>query len=302
MSGKHRSRSKSDPDKKPDKKPNKKPNKEPVIIPDVESWSEKSVLKCKTIGDRAGAFVWLLNKTAEYYESIDFNIGIGLIVAAYLLGAGGMPTLIANVEPSIVRIINGIIQGLMVVLGTAKVAIIAFGFNKRISKHRWASAAFSGLFVDIQKTLGQPVEKRESFHTFYQRIQEKEFSLKRKTPYIPPRVIKQYYITLKAKALATEILFGDVQEIDVYIESGKEFLANKPLTNADITNMMTRSKSLRHKTYEEDFAISKRNLKLDEVVIKDDALESSHGDLTKAKKVSEMRRYALERYFIGDEL
>lgn len=302
MDRKHRNRSKSDSKKSNSKKSDsKKPDsKKPIPKPDVESWSEKSTLKCKTIGDRAGAYVWLLNKTAEYYESIDFRVGVGLIVTAYLLGTGGMPTLIANADPLTIKIVNGIIQGLMVILGTAKVAILAFGFNKRISKHRWASAAFSGLFIDIQKTLGQPVDKRESFHTFYERIQEKEFSLKRKTPYIPPHIINQYYYTLGPKALSTEILLGDVQEIDVYI--GKP---TKLPTSADLTTMMTRSKSIRHKSYEEDFAISQRNLKQSnslEAVVVDDGQESSHGQyITKAKKVSEMRRYALERYFIGDD-
>ncbi len=289
---KHRRRSldisTSNKDAKDDKKEKiKKP--ESKIVPDPESWSEKTTLKCKMIGDRCGAFVWLLNRTAEYYENIDFNIGIGLIVAAYLLGTGGMPTLIANADAEIIKIFNGIIQGLMVLLGTAKVIVLAMGFNKRVSKHRWASSAFSALFIDIQKTLAQPLDKREGFNTFYQRIQEKEFSLKRKTPYIPAKVITSYYNTLGAKALAMDILFGDVQEIEIFVETGKESSHAKP-TSADLNDVLSRSKSVRHKSYAEDFAISMSNLNdLKEVVVE---------DMNKAKKVSELRRYALERYFI----
>jgi hypothetical protein len=283
---------------KKDKKDNKK--SEPKIVPDPESWSEKTTLKCKMIGDRCGAFVWLLNRTAEYYENLDFHIGIGLIVSAYLLGAGGMPTLIVDIDAEIIKIFNGIIQGLMILLGTTKVIVLSLGFNKRVSKYRWASSAFSALFIDIQKTLGQTPDKREGFHTFYQRIQEKEFSLKRKTPYIPATVITSYYNILGPKALAMDILFGDVQEIEILVEGGKELSHAKPTIN-DVNIILSRAKSIRHQSYADDLIISKRDFKTPVSEQDLSAVIVETPDIRKAKKVSELRRYELERYFIGDD-
>ena len=282
-----------------------------IRVTDVESWTNKAEVRCKTMGDRAAALVWLLNNTANYYENIDNKLTIAIGVLGLLLSGGGISTVIADVEPHIVRIFNGIILGLLLLLSCGKLAITLYGFSKRISKHRWASASFAGLFSDIQKTLEKPAEKRESFHTFFERIQEKEFSLNRKTPYVPPRIIKKYYETFKDRALESSILFGNIQEIDVFIENGKNFMVSKPPSSEAITTMLQHTKSVRHKTYERDLAESRRNLTPISVAGSEPALDSVRDDnnqepesstgIAKAKKASDVRRYQLERYFIGDD-
>lgn len=100
------------------------------VIPDIESWSDRSTIKCKTMGDRAAAFVWLANRVAEYYESIDFNLNLAIIVIGYILAIGGVPVLIVTDDAQIIKICDGVIQSLIGLLATAKlIVLMSYEFN-----------------------------------------------------------------------------------------------------------------------------------------------------------------------------
>ena len=259
------------------------------IISDEDSWNTSRILKCKIVGDRAGAMVWILNHTAAYYDNLDQLTEIVLIVLTFLLGIGGIPSLVLTSDLTIVRIVNGIIQGIMLCIGLCKTIKTWYGFNTRISKHRWASSAYNSLFRDIDATLQKPANKREVYHTYYKKIQEKTFELLQKTPYVPPKIVKLYYATLGDTALSAKILFGGVQQID--IESG--IVDSHIPSTRDIFAALKHSESIRHKCYKDELNRSKVILTRPKNSPKGD-----FNDLAKAKRVSETRRYELERYFI----
>lgn len=264
---------------------------------DVASWNDKNVLKCKTVGDRAGAMVWLTNHTAEYYGMIDQYSEIGLNILTYILSVGGAPSLIVSNNLDVIRIVNGIVQAMLLFIGLCVSIKTWYGFNKRISKHRWVSSAYQALFLDIEKMLQLPEHKREAFHSYYKKIQEKTFKLQQKMPYISPRVVKLYYKTLGTRALSSEILFGDVQQIEINIDENKP-LSNEVPSTHEIFAAIKHTESVRHKNYEAEL----NRYNLGEVVIQNDSeLESSttNPTLAKAKRISDQRRYELERYFIN---
>ena len=83
----------------------------------MSGWTAENSKKCKIIGDRAGAHVWLCNRTVEYYEHIENRLDLGLTIFIYLLGSGGIPSLFTATELNMIQWINGAIQVLLIIVG-----------------------------------------------------------------------------------------------------------------------------------------------------------------------------------------
>jgi len=220
-------------------------------------WSDKNILKCKTIGDRAGAYVWLCNTTSNSYEQRSKYIQFGIIAFTFIISIAGVPSIIWTDSADLLKISAGIIAGLVTLLGFIEGAMEWLGYPKSIKKHGWASSQYANQFMDIERTLSTDVKSRPRFSKFYAQIKKKEFSLQSKTPYIPPRIFKSYYKILGNQALRRELLFGDVNVIDVYVEDEKSTLAKDLPDSNEIHNEVKKSQSQRHKEYRKDFRKAK---------------------------------------------
>ena len=276
----------------------------------MNGWTKGNTLKCKTIGDRAGAYVWLSNKTARRYEKTASIFEITIIVIMFILGGGGIPSLVATDNLTVIMAVNLTIQGLLMLLGTVKAVYEYLDYQKKIKKHNWASTQYSNLFIDIQKMLQTPESDRPKFSEFYAQIEKKEFSLQRKTPYIPENIIKEYYAKLKSRALKRDILFGHSLEIDICIDAGDNPTISVAPTDSEINSSMKKARSVRHEDYAETLKISNksksspRNISIPFSPKKSNTLKAqdsmSPRDKRKVKKLNDKKRYELERYFIDD--
>jgi len=251
-------------------------------------WTDDNWDKCKIIGDRAGAFVWLTNHTSEYYEKNEKYFEPFIIISAYLLGGGGIPSLVATDNLDLIRIVNGIIQGMVILLGIVKHLYQWMEYRKKIKKYGWASASYTTLFLEIEKTLNEPIEHRPKFNKFHTNIQKKEFSLQRKTPYIPESIIKDYYKTMGAHALKREVIFGANHNIDNALDPAE-------------TDSAERRRQLYNQTYY--VGSPGQNIELNKNIRKTNFSTNADNKnyVPKPQKISEKRRYDLERYWVDND-
>lgn len=272
-------------------------------------WNDKNTLKIKSIGDRAGAYVWLTNQTADVYESRMNNSDLVIMIITYLIGSSGIAPLIATDNVYIIKWINGIIMAITIIVGIAKTIQRSLNYQKNIKKHGWASAQYTALFLDIQKVLQDPIPQRPRFNKFYLNIQKKEINLRQKTPYIPENIVSIYYNKMGNAALKPEILFGDVHTIEVCVDTDTPIAADIKPTSSEIDENIEKSTFERHRSYSSAFRKSKRNLKQSDPDVDSESNSDSDSEsiltgseLQKAKRISEKKRYELERYFIDGSM
>lgn len=257
-------------------------------------WSQKEVLKCKSIGDKAGAYVWLTNRTARKYHRIQRYTGIFMILFSFLTGASGIPSLIATEDLKIIRIVNGIVQGCLFFLGLLNSLLEYIDISDKRDKHLWASAAYGSMFIDIQKTLQTSAFKRPDFAIYFASLQEKDFELSRKIPDIPKDIVKSYYQIMGTHAIKQDILFNDSDSLEICIDN-EEMLTTGgaiPLT-ADIESALKQTKSRRLKNTPRE---TRDGLKTSSVP---STPKSPKED--KKKEKDEKINFQLERYFISQD-
>ncbi len=249
--------------------------KQKLKIDISKKWTDDNILKCKMIGDRAAAYVWLTNRASDYYDFYRNIAEIILIIFTYIFGAGGIPSLAISNDIHIIRIVNGIIQGGMILLGLCKTIFEWFNVTEKIKEYGWASAAHASLFVDIQRMLDQSPADRREFSQFHTQIIEKELGNMAKTPHIPSRIIRDYYECMGTKAIPKNVLFNEgAGEIEVIVDTDFNYKSDSPT----------------HKQIDE--YVKKTHRKKDEL---------TDSEITPAVKhtLSSKKLYELDRYFIN---
>lgn len=209
------------------------------------NWTEKSELRCKAIGDKAGAYVWMSNAAAEKYMFYEDVIGIATVVFTFLLGGSGIPALAATADVHTIQIVNGVVQGLVFLSGFFMAIIQYYNIPGTREQYRWCAASYSALFIDIQKTLQHTPDKRAEFSFYYAHIQEKHFELIGKTPEMPPDIVQKYYRKLGNAAICEDILFNDIDTIDVYVDSERDITASVMPEHQSIKDSLKTARSKR---------------------------------------------------------
>lgn len=184
-----------------------------------KGWNEKNLLRTKYILEKISAKIYLIGKTKKYYKKKESQWDIFILITTYLLGAGGIPSLIITDDINIIQIVNGIIQGLIIVLGLFKTIYRWLNYKGKIKEYDWAHHKYSDLYIKINSTLNKNIEKRCSFRKFYKEIQQEDFALQLKSPELPKHILKNYYDKMKNNAIKEEILNGDVNIIESYINN-----------------------------------------------------------------------------------
>lgn len=248
--------------------------KQKLKLDTQKNWTNENILKCKMIGDRAAAYVWLTNRAADHYDFYRNVAEVLLIIFTYLFGAGGIPSLAITNDVTIIRIVNGIIQGAIILLGLCKSIFEWMNLTEKIKEYGWASAAHASLFIDIQRMLDQQPGDRRDFSQFHTQIMEKELGNMAKTPHIPSKIIRDYYACMGVKAIPKNVLFNEgAGEIEL-IDADFNYKSDSP-TNKQIDDYVKKTNRVR------------------------DELTESEVKPKIKKTLSSKKLYELDRYFIN---
>ena len=193
----------------------------------TRNWDTKNILRCNIISEKAAAYIYMIGMTIKYYETNQSRWEIIIIICTFILGAGGIPSLVIADDIETVRIVNGIIQGLLLTLGLLKTIYQWKNYKDTIKEFSWSYHKYADLYVKIETTLNTDYKKRTHFKKFYEEIQKKDFALQRKTPKIPDHIIKKYYKKMGDTALTQPVLFGTVNMIETYINNIDKIYDNK---------------------------------------------------------------------------
>lgn len=167
-------------------------------------YTPKRVKAIQLIGNRAGALVWMFNKSSKYYKNVNRVLTIIGAILSYLLGAGGIPTLAVVAD---YKNVNLGIQCGMIAVGVFMTIHAWLRLDDHSEKHKWASDKNTSLFLDCRREIDKPIEERTKADKFIHKKLKEEFEIFSDAPHVPNWVIKKYYKLRGANALPYEVIF-----------------------------------------------------------------------------------------------
>lgn len=197
-------------------------------------WNEKNELRCEIILKKSSAYIYLIGKTMKYYDNLKSRWEVCIIILTYILGAGGIPSLIATDNVDTIRVINLIIQGLIIALGVAKTIYQWIDYDRKIKDFAWSYHKYTDLYVKIEKQLNLVPKNRKRFNDFYEKIQKIDFEIQRKTPEIPKNIINNYYKKMGTLAVKKPILFGTVNMVEMYLRDPNDYCISPNDSNQNL--------------------------------------------------------------------
>ena len=171
-------------------------------------WTPEKEEKCRLIGNRASAFVWMSNQASAYYNRINKILTVMTTISSYLLGGSGIPVLFATAEFTSKYGNLGIQIG-MITVGIIQTVQQVIGVSSSAGKYQILETQNQALVQKIQLELSKEVESRSPYEAFYDDLITMESDLKTQNNDIPKRFIDSYYKTLGTSALSYATLFID---------------------------------------------------------------------------------------------
>jgi hypothetical protein len=173
----------------------------------TDSWDAYAENSCKSIGNRAGAFVWILNALAAYYAQCDFILSLIVTIGKYLSGGAGLIVLFkGDNNPDI----NLAINIFVLTLGVISTAQLFINFNAKVGSDRWLSGKCGNLFLKINSELAKPIARRQAYTQFYQDLLTLENDYRTSLPTIPDAIMTKYTATMGSGALPYSQLFETI--------------------------------------------------------------------------------------------
>jgi uncharacterized membrane protein YgcG len=227
-------------------------------------WNSSAEHRCKTIGDRSGAFVWLYKESSSYMVTINSIFSLFTIISTALLGTGGIPMLFAY-DNYVMKYGNLAIQVCMIMIGIVETVRKTLKFEEKISKFNYSCIKNQTLFNKIKNELNKPTEKRTKFEQFFEEIIKLDCEAHENDNDIPHLVIALYTKKMGKHALSYDMLFlGYMDEIIIVsrapssmrmielssLTKSKPACVEKPVTPAPILVSMS---TLRGTTCESEY-------------------------------------------------
>lgn len=183
-------------------------------------WSPEKEEKCRLIGNRASAFVWMANQATIYYGRINKTLTILTTVSSYILGGSGIPVLFST-QDFASKYGNLGIQIGMIIVGIVQTAQKVSGVAETFGKYQILETQNQALVQKVQLELSKEVESRSPYEAFYDDLLTMESELRTQNNDIPQRIIDSYYKTLGESALSYATLFVDIssspKSIDIVV-------------------------------------------------------------------------------------
>jgi hypothetical protein len=172
------------------------------------TWTLEKEQICKSIGNRAGAFVWLCNRLATSDRRMNTAFSFIVMVGSYVFGTSGIPVLFAG-DQSITIYINLAIQIAMILMGAIATTSNLINYEKRISAESWSSGQWSTLYLQVANELNKDAASRQDYETFYSDISDANNANMQSNPDIPNWIITEYQTKMSQNALTYDELYGE---------------------------------------------------------------------------------------------
>lgn len=172
-------------------------------IKDSKGYTPERVKAIQLIANRAGALVWMYNRTSRFWKRFNFVcilIGTGM---SYLLGTSGIPTIL-TVESKAASL--GI-QGGVILVGLWLTIYAALKVDDKIEKNKWAADQNTAVFLDCRREIDRPLKERVKADKFIHKMLQTEFQISTDSPLLPQFMIKKYYKIRGASAIPYEVIF-----------------------------------------------------------------------------------------------
>ena len=124
-----------------------------------KGWNEENTKRCEIISEKSAAYIFMLGMTIKYYEKHQSRWEIIIIICTYILGAGGIPSLVITDNIETVRVVNGIVQGFIIILGLAKTIYQWINYKEKIKEFSWSYHKYTDLYVKIETIINSDVNK-----------------------------------------------------------------------------------------------------------------------------------------------
>lgn len=250
------------------------------------NWSKDREERCKIIGTKAAAFIWMHNKTAHKYSFWNRVFLFVMLIGGYLFGTSGagISGLATHFQDTnAFNIVQIVISVLVLCLGIIGTVHTFLGYDEKIGKQRWASGKNTTIYLNIKKELAKSRKDRHDYHKFYKEISTLEFKIKNDAPIIPSDIIKNYYKTFGDNAISQDELFNLGDEIVIAPEDESD--SSEPLKTKAKSIRFFKAKSTRPP--QSAVGLQKAKSKKDYTTFKG-----------KGAKLTNRQRYELEKYFL----
>jgi hypothetical protein len=177
-------------------------------------WNTERENRIKRIGDKAAAFVWLYNSTADFYQFWSKFINIFIASCTYILGPGGIITILVVPQDDIVlKWIIFSIGVLTILVGVVATILTILKLDKKIGRSRHSSAKNANIFKEIKAELALARDDRQSYDKFYKKILDQEIKLQTEAPDIPSYIFNKYQSTFYTRAFTKGELYQEPMTI-----------------------------------------------------------------------------------------
>jgi len=184
------------------------------------TWNKEKITEFNKTAERCEAFVLLYNETAKIYKRLNLTLSFVTIVGSYLLGSAGIP--INLFDPDVARVVNIVIQILVVVLGVIGTIHKVVDLTEKVSKYELLAFRYAKLSVVIRKELSKDNATKLDFNEFYEIVVDTETELKKDQMSIPDFIYNRYNRKMNTKALPYADLFlTEIKIVDVSVSADK---------------------------------------------------------------------------------
>ena len=161
----------------------------------------------KTVGDKSGAFNWIHNNTAWWYNLFYNIIQISLVLFLMPLVGGPLSMISKTLDVVYLKVILAAWAGLMAIFISIHTYL---QWTDRISAHRSAATTYLLIYVRIRKELIKEPEDRREGNKFLEDIEDEYRECFRDSPPVWSLTTRRY---LRKARNRTEITMADLSGI-----------------------------------------------------------------------------------------
>lgn len=171
------------------------------------AWTIERQDACIQIANRAEAFNWLCNETANYYRIINITLLTTIVIFSYIFGSSGILSLFSGVGDQSFIYVNLAIQIMVIITGIIGTITKSLSLDEKITRCRIVSLRYTILFLEIKKEINKDISKRMDFDIFYEKINSEEVDLKNDSIHFPKYIYKKYYRKIGQNSIKFENLY-----------------------------------------------------------------------------------------------
>ena len=178
----------------------------------INGWDSDVVAFVKTVGDKSGAFNWIHNNTAWWYNLFYNIIQIGLVLFMMPLVGGPLTMISKTLDVVYLKVVLAAWAGLLAIFISIHTYL---QWTDRISAHRSAATTYLLIYVRIRKELIKEPEDRREGNKFLEDIEDEYRECYRDSPPVWSLTTRRYLRKAKNRTNITMADLGGIAYIQV---------------------------------------------------------------------------------------